>query len=673
MRSHSLSSLPDLLQALDDLADRRANGDLTPIRLELADGDYALTETLLLEAGKHDHLALTAAPGATPTLHSLVRLSDWTIEEKNDRTVWTTKVPDLHPRMLFVNGSPVRRARFPKEGFLSAVPYENDKVPPLHMGTNRVLTHPGDIDPDWTGFGDAELVGCHFWTEERLPDLRFAPASCVLTSSHRTMYRLTEGTKPLPFRYYLENLSDALSEPGTWCFRSSEQRLQYLPKPGETPENTRLEIPTLNQLVGIRGYGYGERKSGGTPGSAETLRGLKLEGLTFTGCDWVPHQGRNLGVDHTVPSDGLPIGASVQGAFDACAALQVRYVDAVDMVDCCFTQLGGHAVRIGMGCAKVQVHHCEFQELGGGAVIVHGADLDGPASGRTRDIKIADNICEKMGRVFPSACGILGGAVERMQVLHNHIRDLYYSGISLGWTWGYADTVSRGHLVEGNRVEDVSQGMLNDLGGIYLVGANTGSIIRRNWVRNVQSANFGAQGIYLDEGCRNILIEQNRVENCGEACINMHYGEGHLIRDNLLIGGHAGIRLSRDDGKATWTAIRNLILDCDSPYSAGYALGNLAGSSCQADLNLIHPGTPDTLTLRHPTYLLDPPLSFSDWQAAGNDLHSLFQAPGPDPASSEFMGVPGFRVFDVSICGPRIGSTALPESRPPEDTHEFNG
>jgi hypothetical protein len=692
MNMPTLLHNPDhLVQALDDLAIRRTAGDLTPLRIELADGDFALQAPLLLEAGKHDHLTLAAAQSATPRLHSRQELTGWKERQHLGRTVWSLHPAGgaascgglsagraascgglpLHPRTLIVNGIPASRARYPKEGFLTAIPYEEGQVPGLHMGTHRIPTRPGDIDPDWQGLADAELVALHFWCGERLPDLRFDPETHTLVSSHRTMYRLTEGTKPLPLRYYVENLADALTEPGAWCFVATTGELLYLPREGETLENTRLEIPVLHRLIELRGFGYGERKSGGGPDQAEILQNIHIEGLTFEGCDWVPHQGRNLGVDHTVPTDGKPVGASVQGAFDACSACSIQHADNVEIRDCDFHQLGGHAVRIGSGCRNVNLHHNHFHDLGGGAVIAHGADLDGPSAGRTRDITVADNHCHAMGRTFPDACGILGGAVERMHILHNDIHDLYYSGISLGWTWGYADTVSRDHRVEGNIVEDVSQGMLNDLGGIYLVGANTGSVIRGNLVRRVHTANFGAQGIYLDEGCRHIRIEQNQVEDCGEACINMHYGEGHLIRDNLLIGGHAGIRLSRDDGNATWTATRNLIIDCGSPFSAGYALGNLAESSCQADLNLIHPGTPDTLTLWHPPYLLPDPLPFTTWQAAGNDRNSLFEDPGPDPAQSYAARKLGFRPRDPATLGPRKHIAVSRNTDAPADTNEF--
>ncbi len=672
MNHKRISSISELKQALDALSQRRRSGDIRPHCIEFAEGDYALNKPLQLRAGEHDALTLKAAAGAEVSLHSLQELPRPRKQQHQGRELWAYSLEGLHPRTLFANGTRRSRATLPSKGaYFHAQPYREGEVPPLHWGSHRIPCSPGDIDPAWQGLADAELVGYHFWTEERLPNLRYDGASQSLISSHRSMYRLTEGTRPLPFRYRIENLFDALSEPGSWCFRSSSAELFYLPLPGETPENTSLAIPVLHRLLDLRGLGYGEEKSGGQPHRATLLRDLHIEGIHFHGSDWIPHQGQNLAVDHLVPEDGLPIGASVQSAFDACAAVRIRYAERVWIEDCRFEQLGGHALRLGPGCAELHIRHNEFSELGGGAILAHGAELDRAVAGRCRNILVADNVIAGIGRVFASACGILGGAVEQMQILHNHIRDSYYSGISLGWTWGYADTVSGEHLVEGNLVEDISQGTLNDLGGIYLVGANRGSILRRNWVRRVHTANFGAQGIYLDEGCRNILIEQNRVEDCGEACINMHYGQGHLIRDNLLQHAHAGIRLSRDDGRATWTAMRNLILHCDSPYSAGYALGNLAESSCQSDLNLIYPGSPEDLELQHPSYLLAAPQPFRTWQAAGKDCSSLFSDPGEDPTTGPEAAVLGFQSYDHHRCGPRERSQIQLTQRALQDTTEF--
>ncbi|MEM1010376.1 MAG: right-handed parallel beta-helix repeat-containing protein, partial [Myxococcota bacterium] len=235
----------------------------------------------------------------------------------------------------------------------------------------------------------------------------------------------------------------------------------------------------------------GQSKQASEVNDPNIIENITLSGLHFHGTDWIPHSGVNLEVDHNLPPNSKPLGASVQGAFDACSTIYLEHATQATIKECKFSHLGSHAITIGEGCRKITIRHNRFEELGGSALIAHGSELDGSPANQTKQIQFTDNVCIGLGRTFPSSCGVLGGAVREMTIAHNVIRDLFYSGISLGWSWGYADTISQNHLVEFNLIEDVSQGLLNDLGGIYLVGQNTGSIIRRNIVRRVKTANFG--------------------------------------------------------------------------------------------------------------------------------------------------------------------------------------
>ncbi|MGC9449938.1 MAG: right-handed parallel beta-helix repeat-containing protein [Oceanipulchritudo sp.] len=672
----------ELNGALKSLAEARGTGDTRPAEIQLPPHPLDLEGPLML-GPKHSHLTFTTENPGKSALRSLRALRDFKETTLNNRTVWHLHLPEVqsgarHPRTLFVNGAPRPRARYPKfdpqenpEAMLKAVPYEEGQVPVLHWGTHRIPTQPGDIDPSWENLYDAELVGMHFWTEERLPNLHFNAESNQLTSSFRTAYRLTEGTKPLPFRYFIENLLDALTEPGEWCLLETTGDLYYFPKEGEILEDTVVEIPLLATLVKIQGGGYGSSKDAGDPTTADWVSSITFDGITFSHSDWLPIMGRNLSVDHKVPKTGRPMGASTQAAIDGVGAIDITYARDIRFSNCRFEHLRGHAVRVNEGCGDVQIDNSVFRDLGGSALLAHGADVDGPPAGRTRNIYFLNNDCERLGRVFFSSCGVLGGAVHRMVIAHNRIHDLFYSGISLGWTWGYAETVSSEHVVEYNDIRDVSQGLLNDLGGVYLVGRNTGSVIRRNKVVNVKDCNFGAKSIYLDEGCCHILVEQNLCIGASEANFNMHYGQGHVLRHNIFIdGGHAGIRASRDDGGCLFSAYQNILLSSESAYRAGYALANLAHSSAKADFNLIWPGNEKEAELLHPPYLGHERVPFADWQAAGNDRNAVFADPlFIDAASGDYRLQPdspahklGFREWDHARAGP-VDPDTLPDYR----------
>lgn len=660
-----------LHEALQVLGQRRHEGDQRPAKIVLPSHSLDLSEPLLLTPN-HSNLDFTAEEGAKSSLRSLRALRGFESITLNGRRVWRLHLPevvagDLHPRTLFVNGEARPRARYPKfdpkdnpEAVFKAVPYAEGKVPVLHWGTHRIPAQPGDINPSWKHLYDAELVGMHFWTEERLPQLSYNTGTRQLTSSFRTAFRLTEGTQPLPFRYFIENLLDVLTELGEWCLLESTGDLYYCPKEGESLADTRVEIPVLHTLVEIYGGGYGSSKESGDPTTADWVSSITFEGITFSHSDWLPIMGTNLGVDHKVPKTGRPMGASTQAAIDAVGAIDIAYARDISFARCRFENLRSHAIRVNAGCEDIQIKNSTFRDLGGGALIAHGADVDGPPAGRTRNVYFLNNDCERLGRIFFSACGVLGGAVRHMVIAHNRIHDNFYSAISLGWTWGYADTVSAEHIVEYNDIRDVSQGLMNDLGGVYLVGRNTGTVIRRNKVVNVKDCNFGAKNIYLDEGCCHILVEQNLCIGASEANFNMHYGQGHVLRHNIFIdGGHAGIRASRDDGGCLFSAYQNIIVGSESAYRAGYALPNLAQSTARADFNLIWPGSGEDFFLLHPPYLGLERVPFVDWQAAGNDRNGIFADPlFVDATSGDYRLQPdspahklGFREWDHAKAG----------------------
>ena len=54
-------------------------------------------------------------------------------------------------------------------------------------------------------------------------------------------------------RYLIENVAEALSEPGEWYLDRESGRLTYLPLPGETPDTVEVIAPRAEKLVLLRG------------------------------------------------------------------------------------------------------------------------------------------------------------------------------------------------------------------------------------------------------------------------------------------------------------------------------------------------------------------------------------------------------------------------------------
>jgi len=80
--------------------------------------------------------------------------------------------------------------------------------------------------------------------------------------------------------------------------------------------------------------------------------------------------------------------------------------------------------------------------------------------------------------VFFSACGMALIHSYGNEVSHNHIHDFYYTGISCGWVWGFAENVSRENRIEKNHIHHLGKGVLSDMGGIYILGVQPGTMLR---------------------------------------------------------------------------------------------------------------------------------------------------------------------------------------------------
>ncbi len=84
-------------------------------------------------------------------------------------------------------------------------------------------------------------------------------------------------------------------------------------------------------------------------------------------------------------------------------------------------------------------------------------------------------------------------------------------------------------LVEGNRIEDVTDGI-----------SGTGSALQIR--RNVVSAD--GKGIFLD-GCNSCLVSENTIRDASDVAISVVLGGGNLILNNTASGSGTGIRVGQ--------------------------------------------------------------------------------------------------------------------------------
>jgi hypothetical protein len=297
---------------------------------------------------------------------------------------------------------------------------------------------------------------------------------------------------------------------------------------------------------------------------------------------------------------------------------------------------------------------------------------------QTRHNQVSDNIIQQYGREFPSAVGIMIMHASHNEITHNEIAHGFYTGISVGMSWGYQRSAATHNLIAYNHIHDIGlAGLLSDMGGIYTLGVSSGTILRNNVIHDVNANHYGGWGIYLDEGSSHILVENNLVYNTKFAPFNIHYSKEVSVRNNIFALGKLE-QLTRDrvephksvyfeNNIVYWREGKLLAKNWqDQPYQFHrnpLQKPQAEQSTFEMDYNLYFNPTVSQESINFNN------LTWADWQKAGKDTHSLFADPQfINPDKNDFRLKPGspaiklgFVPFEISAVGPRKPSDGSPE------------
>jgi parallel beta-helix repeat protein len=600
-----------LVEARDAARAQRRGGATGPITIQIRDGVYFLHETLVLTPEDSD-TTWEAAPGARPAISGGRVISGW---KKGAGPVWTASAPGPYFRQLFISGRRAQRARTPNFGFYrldGASPA--DKPVKLHYRGN-------DIRPEWAG-SEAEVVALLAWADFRMPVVSVDASArvAVLTLDPRPSNKETDA------RYYIENAPDALDAPGEWYFDRRAGTVSYWPMAGENMEAEQVIAPALVQLVRLEGK----------PEQQQYVRGVTFRGLKFEHADW------------TMDEKGY---ADTQAAMPAAAAIQATGAQECRFEKCTVAHSGGYAIHFGRGSSRNQVQACELYDLGGGGVKLGEPQQFANPSEQNQDNLVADNHIHDLGLVYAPAVGVWVLQSGRNQIVHNHIHDLFYTAISVGWTWGYGPNQSKGNLIEYNHLHDIGKEMLSDMGGIYTLGVQPGTRIRNNLIHGIASFTYGGWGIYPDEGSSEMLIENNIVYDCKSAGFHQHYGRENTVRNNIWAFNRENqLMRTRAEPHLSFTFERNIVY-----FNQGRLLGsNWTGGQFAMKGNLYFDTRGSGIRFAGK--------SFEEWRAGGQDAGSAIADPlFVNAGNFDFRLRPespalkmGFQQIDMSTVGPRV-------------------
>ncbi|MEM4918619.1 MAG: hypothetical protein QW518_04760 [Thermofilaceae archaeon] len=234
-----------------------------PVTVYLRGGVYHLSAPLVLgpedSGGEGCPVVWQAYPGEEPIISGGLRITGFRQVDLGGRSAWVAEVPRGWTfKQLFVNGERRPRSRLPKEGFyrIAGVPsYAGKRLLELQLfeGADEFSFEPGQLRA-WRNLQEVDVVILHFWVEERIPLRSVDESRGVARLSAKTVFAIRDGFAEEYPRYYVENVFEALSEPGEWYLDAAEGVLYYLPRPGGDPSSSVVVAPRhVWRLLEVKG------------------------------------------------------------------------------------------------------------------------------------------------------------------------------------------------------------------------------------------------------------------------------------------------------------------------------------------------------------------------------------------------------------------------------------
>ena len=513
------------------------------IYISLEEGVYAQRNSLFLrpeDSGTPDSpTVICAVDGAHPVISGGVAVTGWkrgynhpAIPEKLKQKIWSAEAPlignrRVETRQMWVNGHKVQRAaQFPDGGLEQMIdfnPEEQTITIPVSQNVNpKRLQNAGQL----------EMIVHQRWAiailrvksidaKDGQAVVRFHEPESHLEFAHPWPQPVIGGEKGNS-SFCLTNALELLDQPGEWFQEYPSGTIYYYPQAGENMETAEVIIPALETLVTIDGT------------LSRPVKHIQFNGITFAHTSWmrpsfqghVTLQGGFPLLDaYKLQEPGLPEKAELENQawiIRPETAIRVRGAEHIDFKHCTFRHLSSTGLDYEWAVTASSVEDCQFTDIGGTALLV-GAFPDGgfethvpfiPADVRElcSHITIRNNFISNVTNEDWGCVGIGAGYVRNMDISHNEVCHLNYSGICVGWGWTSLESGMCNNRIEANYVHHFAR-RLYDAGGLYTLSNQPGSVMRNNRIEHLIEAPYATNDhafyIYLDEATDGYTMENN--------------------------------------------------------------------------------------------------------------------------------------------------------------------
>ena len=537
--------------------DNRIQGGIT---IYMEGGTYAFHEPVFIrpeDSGTKESPTIIRSVGDEKVvLSGGICINGW----KKQGKVWVADVPafngrPLDFRQLWVNGKKAVRARdvedFEKMNRICSVDEKNEILYVPAVSIRRLIDNKGNLKAKYAEMvlhqmwcvanlrirsvevqGDSAAIRFH-QPESRIQFEHLWPRPMVTTDGHNSAF-------------YLTNARELQDVPGEWYHDMDARKVYYYPREGEKMQEAEVIVPAVETLVRVEGT------------VDRPVCHIRFEKITFSYTTWMrPSEKGHVPLQAGMYlTDGYRIDPKMQRNYlnhpldnqgwlgRPAAAVRVVAARQIDFERCRFEHLGSTGLDYEEAVQGGVVRGCLFRDIAGNGLLVgsfspaaHETHLPyDPADRREVCTQQHINNCyfTEIGNEDWGCLAIAAGYVGDVNIEHNEISEVPYSGISLGWGWTQTVNCMRNNRVHANLIHHYAKHMY-DVAGIYTLGSQPKSYVTENCVHSIYKPGYVHDPnhwfyLYTDEGSSFITVRDNWTE--GEKYLQNANGPGNVWENN---------------------------------------------------------------------------------------------------------------------------------------------
>ena len=492
--------------------DNRIQGGIT---IYMEGGTYAFHEPVFIrpeDSGTKESPTIIRSVGDEKVILSGgISINGW----KKQGKVWVADVPafngrPLDFRQLWVNGKKAVRARdvedFEKMNRICSVDEKNEILYVPAVSIRRLIDNKGNLKAKY-----AEMVLHQMWcvANLRIRSVEVQGDSAAIRF-HQPESRIQfEHPWPRPMvttdghnsAFYLTNARELQDVPGEWYHDIDARKIYYYPREGEKMQEAEVIVPAVETLVRVEGT------------LDRPVCHIRFEKITFSYTTWMrPSEKGHVPLQAGMYlTDGYRIDPKMQRNYlnhlldnqgwlgRPAAAVRVVAARQIDFERCRFEHLGSTGLDYEEAVQGGVVRGCLFRDIAGNGLLVgsfspaaHETHLPyDPADRREVCTQQQINNCyfTEIGNEDWGCLAIAAGYVGDVNIEHNEISEVPYSGISLGWGWTQTVNCMRNNRVHANLIHHYAKHMY-DVAGIYTLGSQPKSYVTENCVHSIYKPGY---------------------------------------------------------------------------------------------------------------------------------------------------------------------------------------